>query len=445
MLQNRTFHFAATKELGCSVGQQFRLLDFTAQTTLASSYGLLRISYITAIGAVKWEALNNAWNPSCLFDTKANWANGGGSLAPGTGYLANLFFNENVNPDLGPSNPAFSAPDDFVNAFTNAINYYNHNTTGGPYGQNIVNTYAPQYMPVPSAPILVIAGVALGAAANAGLRCWLTSRQKSLRWAARPQRCRWSTWTNMKPFGTWVKRPGGRKTLLNDAYFLDLDRDGFLEIVNPPEFESYRPDDEEKPEQPEKYAVYKIAGEDGYKPSGLVFEFFREFLAGPAKLQGDGFVASQPGAPYMTIVTGDGRNVLPVSSAEVRLNGELVAGPEKINQNNRLLKVPVIMRAENVVEATFSGPEGSALFIGVAPARSESANRSSRPPLPGTRAAGPDTRMPPVRQLTPSHALRYPVSYESLVRIALFPDGQSFFRAQARATRRKAHRVQPAE
>src|ERR1022692_3243550 len=140
------------------------------------------------------------------------------------------------------------------------------------------------------------------------------------------------------------------------------------------------------PSNPRKYAVYKIAGEDGYKPSGLVFEFFREFLAGPAKLQGDGFVASQPGAPYvMTIVTGDGRNVLPVTSAEVRLNGELVAGPEKINQNNRLLKVPVIVRAENVVEVTFSGPEGSALFIGVAPVRSESANRSSRPPLPGTR------------------------------------------------------------
>src|ERR1017187_1168745 len=76
---------------------------------------------------------------------KRTGANGGGSLAPGTGYLANLFFNENVNPDLGPSNPAFSAPDDFVNAFTNAFNYYNHNTTGGPYGQNIVNTYAPQY------------------------------------------------------------------------------------------------------------------------------------------------------------------------------------------------------------------------------------------------------------------------------------------------------------
>ena len=53
MLQNRTFHFAATKELGCSVGRQFRLLDFTAQTTLASSYGLLRISYLTAIGVVE--------------------------------------------------------------------------------------------------------------------------------------------------------------------------------------------------------------------------------------------------------------------------------------------------------------------------------------------------------------------------------------------------------
>src|ERR1039458_5133367 len=82
----------------------------------------------------------------------------------------------------------------------------------GPVWTNVVNTYAPQYMSVPSAPIFVIAGVALGAAANAGLRCWLTSRQKSLRWAVRPQRCKWSTWTNMKPFGTSVKRPGRRET-----------------------------------------------------------------------------------------------------------------------------------------------------------------------------------------------------------------------------------------
>jgi hypothetical protein len=129
--------------------------------------------------------------------------------------------------------------------------------------------------------------------------------------------------------------------------------------------------------------VYKIDGENGYKLTNLYFDFFRQFLAGPAKLQGDGFVASQPGTRYvMIIVNGDGRNVPPVSSAEVRLNGELQAGPGQINLNNHLLKVPAVAQAENTVSVTFSGPEGSALFIGFAPVLTESGRTACPVVLP---------------------------------------------------------------
>jgi hypothetical protein len=56
------------------------LLNFTAQTPLASSYGLLQIMYTTAIDSMGWEGIDGAQNPSNLFDTDANLAAGGGSL-----------------------------------------------------------------------------------------------------------------------------------------------------------------------------------------------------------------------------------------------------------------------------------------------------------------------------------------------------------------------------
>src|ERR1039458_671776 len=248
-------------------------------------------------GDVKWEALNNAWNPSCLFDTKANWGQWRRKLGSRHWLPGEPVLQRERKPGSRSEQPRVQCAGRLGQRFHQRVQLLQPQHHRGP-----VWTKRCQYL----------CAAIHARAQRADLRdCRRSARPprqprttvlvdeptKELAMGGTAQRCRWSTWTNMKPFGTWVKRPGRRETLLNDAYFLDLDRDGILEIVNPPEFESYRPDDEEKPEQPEKYAVYKIAGEDGYKPSGLVFEFFREFLAGPAKLQGDGFVACQPAAP----------------------------------------------------------------------------------------------------------------------------------------------------
>jgi hypothetical protein len=80
------------------------------------------------------------------------------------------------------------------------------------------------------------------------------------------------------------------------------------------------------------------------------------------------FLASQPGATYvMTIANGDGRGVLPVAGAEVRLNGKTVVEAGKITANARYLTPPVPVKAENRIEVDATGPPGSVLYIGIGP------------------------------------------------------------------------------
>ena len=89
------------------------------------------------------------------------------------------------------------------------------------------------------------------------------------------------------------------------------------------------------------------------------------------------FSASAPGSPYiLTIANGPrdetpaGRDRPPVQSAEIRLNGELVPGTEKISQTVRYLKIPVTVQAQNTVDVKVAGPQGAMLNIGIGPAPS---------------------------------------------------------------------------
>lgn len=66
-------------------------LNFTAQTTTAGSYGLMQVLYSTAISQLDWLKANSETdekpvNPSFLFDTPDNIANGNGSLGLGTAH-----------------------------------------------------------------------------------------------------------------------------------------------------------------------------------------------------------------------------------------------------------------------------------------------------------------------------------------------------------------------
>ncbi len=192
-------------------------------------------------------------------------------------------------------------------------------------------------------------------------------------------------------FGPTEPYQGSPCTDLQDASFIDLDGDGILEIVNAPE---YLPG-EEKSDAPRRYQVYRLV-DGAYTPSG-VFEYHSGFVppspsSKPARTEA--FNASSPGSPYiMTIANGArlgaepppvGQNWLPVQGAEIRLNGQLVPGTERISPTVRYLKIPVTVKDENIVDVKVAvSPSAvaslsSMLTIGIGPAPSGSQPTSSQ-------------------------------------------------------------------
>lgn len=124
------------------------ILDFTAQTPTASSYGLLQILYRTAIVDMAWQGISGARNPSLLFDTDANVAGGSGSLAVGTDYVRELFLRENRR--LDQNNPVLRSNVELVDAFRNALRGYNPGLRR--YADQVLDN-AGNFAPVLSGPI----------------------------------------------------------------------------------------------------------------------------------------------------------------------------------------------------------------------------------------------------------------------------------------------------
>jgi hypothetical protein len=127
------------------------LLDFTAQTPVAASYGWFQVLYGTAISG-GWTGINGQRNPSYLFDTAANLANGGGSVRVAMVRLRAGFIREN---GAQGSTPAFATRQQFDAAWQRALNNYNHNfgaEATRPYGVTILG-YARDYQPVPAGAI----------------------------------------------------------------------------------------------------------------------------------------------------------------------------------------------------------------------------------------------------------------------------------------------------
>jgi len=132
------------------VAKKPELLQFTAQTPIAASYGLLQILYDTAIKPMSWSGIDGARNPSYLFDTDVNIAGGGGSLSLASGYLRRIFAR--ANPTISVTDPSFASPSDFTDAFDNAFNYYNHSSTTGEYGPLVI-LKAERFLPTQATPI----------------------------------------------------------------------------------------------------------------------------------------------------------------------------------------------------------------------------------------------------------------------------------------------------
>jgi hypothetical protein len=105
---------------------------FTAQTGLAASFGLLQMTYVTAIDQMKWTGdRDGRRNPSLLFDSLENHDRGAGSLDVGVA---------KVVADFRLRNPAalwaqFGSADRMVVAFARAWSRYNRYEEG--YGGSV--------------------------------------------------------------------------------------------------------------------------------------------------------------------------------------------------------------------------------------------------------------------------------------------------------------------
>jgi hypothetical protein len=126
------------------------LLEFTAQTGLASSYGLMQVMYITAIQKLTWQGTSDetrghpagSKNPSFLFDTDENEAVGGGSVRLGAHFLAGK-----MRPAILKRAAAYlTGEPDLRAVFAQALKKYNPD---GTYPSSVLR-FIDQYIPTAS-------------------------------------------------------------------------------------------------------------------------------------------------------------------------------------------------------------------------------------------------------------------------------------------------------
>jgi hypothetical protein len=130
-------------------GVEAGAVDFTAQLTLAASYGFLQVTYEKAIeDHWKGDTANcgpsNPLDPDNLFDTPCNLAHGGGSLGLGTHIVAQKFAGIFVAKS---NNPRVANVTTFTRFFRLAYTQYDSGKKG--YGSSVL-FHARSFEPIPS-------------------------------------------------------------------------------------------------------------------------------------------------------------------------------------------------------------------------------------------------------------------------------------------------------
>jgi len=127
-------------------------LEFTAQTSLAASYGLFQVIYVTAIDEKEWAGTALGQNPSFLFDTEENIQAGGGTLTLAMTKVRDDYGNANKNaPDV--ETPATESR--LKELFRNGYGKYNQ---AEDYPTDIVDVRAPGHLPIASRAVFPIGG-----------------------------------------------------------------------------------------------------------------------------------------------------------------------------------------------------------------------------------------------------------------------------------------------
>lgn len=130
---------------------------FTAQLSLAASYGLLQVTYFKAVGS-GWPGNTGSCgatdprDPANLYDTNCNLAKGGGSLHIGALITEKNFAGGSV---AGNTSPSVSDEPNLETLFSDAYQLYNKRKTG--YGDGVVSN-AQSFEPKPTGTILITGG-----------------------------------------------------------------------------------------------------------------------------------------------------------------------------------------------------------------------------------------------------------------------------------------------
>jgi uncharacterized cupredoxin-like copper-binding protein len=115
-----------------------------AQTTIASSYGLLQLLWCDVVGTgfKSWPGAGSRLNPTFLFDTTENHKRGIGSLNLGPSYAAYKWARRNEKP----VQPSYTSPDGFAHDLRDMLWAYNGRQS---YGSEVEGR-VPHYTPYPS-------------------------------------------------------------------------------------------------------------------------------------------------------------------------------------------------------------------------------------------------------------------------------------------------------
>ena len=161
-----------------------------------------------------------------------------------------------------------------------------------------------------------------------------------------------------------VDEEGNLSSVLSEADLVDLDGDGILEIVNPPQLGPLPRDEEEL--SIGGFEVFSLSeGRYTFLRSLDFFGTFIRNIKAPIVVTRNFPVTQSELAYSLRVINGDPDGGNRVSSAEIRLNGFVEVSPDRFNQQVSEIVVPVVLRASNTVSVELRGKPGGKIIVTV--------------------------------------------------------------------------------
>ncbi len=155
-------------------------------------------------------------------------------------------------------------------------------------------------------------------------------------------------------------------TDLCNADLVDLDGDGKLEAVNSAGYAGQGPHD---PNAEDRWEISRLGASGKYSPESsyaLHFDASQRF-AGAPKGEEREFVVGQAGPGFRLRVVNGPFGRARVSSATIRLNGAVVAGPDRFGQNVGYITLPVTPQTINTMTVKVNGAPGGEILVALLP------------------------------------------------------------------------------